>query len=355
MKNLLLLITIAISVVACNTQENPDNDSNKTNSENTTYSGKKIPIRKHKIEYQKFAHYFEAAGELESVNEAFISPEVSGQIVKIAVKEGDKVKKGQLLAKLNTNLIEKNMQEVKTQLDFATTMFKKQEDLWKRNIGSERQYLQAKNNYESLKNKYETLQTQYNMSLIKAPFTGTVENILLKKGELAGPGMMLMQVISLDKLILKAKLSEAYLPSVSKGDIVEVKFPSYKDLIIPAKVYRTGNVINKQNRTFVVEIKLDNTDHRLKPNMLANVVFRDYISDSSLVVPSVLVKHDIQGKYLFIVSKKGSNMIALKKYVETGMSYDSKTEIISGLSAGDVVITDGYNNVSDGSVLNIIK
>ncbi len=355
MKKLLLLITVAVSIVACKTQLSPDDDPSKTNTENTIYSGKKIPVRTLKVEHQEFAHYFEAAGELESVNEAFISPEVSGQVVRIAVKEGDKVKKGQLLAKLNTNLIEKNMQEVKTQLDFASIMFKKQDDLWKRNIGSERQYLQAKNNYESLKNKYETLKAQYNMSLIKAPFTGTVENILLKKGELAGPGMMLMQVISLDKLILKAKLSEAYLAAVSKGYIVEVNFPSYKDLIIPAKVSRTGNVIDKQNRTFIVEIELDNTDHRLKPNMLANVVFKDYLSENSLVVPSVLVKHDIQGKYLFTVSKKGSNMAAAKKYVETGMSYKAKTEITAGLSAGDVVITDGYNNVSDGSILNIIK
>mgnify|MGYP002397947395 CR=1 FL=1 len=378
MKKLILILTVVISVMACNSErtaetitkeiQSKENSIETLNSEiskleqelselkpDSVYTGKKIPVRTLKLQTQDFDHFFEAAGELESVNEAYISPEVSGQIEKIAVQEGDKVKKGQLLAKLNTSLIEKNIEEIKTQLSFAKTMFDKQSELWDKNIGSERQYLEAKNNYESLENKLKTLRSQYNMSVITAPFAGEVEDIILKKGELAGPGVRLMQLVALDKLVVKAKLSESYISSIKEGDKVVVSFPSYSNLEINAIVSRVGNVIDKSNRTFMVEVELNNSDNRLKPNMLANITINDYNAENSIVVPSVLIKHDLSGKYLFSLKKKGNNMIATKKYITPGKSYKSMTEILSGLEAGEIVITDGYNNVSDGSVVNIIK
>lgn len=352
MKKILLLLSIAFVIASCSQDKTAETEQK---AEQTTFSGKKIPVRTALVETSKFSHYFEAAGELESINEAFISPETSGQITDIKVKEGQTVKKGQVLAKLNTSLIEKNIKEVKTSLNFAKVMFEKQSQLWEKNIGSELQYLEAKNNFETLTSRYESLQAQYNMSIIKAPFDGHIEEITLKKGELASPGMGFMQLVDIKKLILKANLSEAYLAAVNKGDVVEVIFPSYPDLKINAEVSRTGNVINKQNRTFVVEVKLNNFENRLKPNMLANVIFNDYTSDNSIVVPSILVKHDMKGKYLFVLTKKEGDNISTKRYVETGRTYKDKTEIISGLKAGETIITDGYNNVSDGSIVNIIK
>lgn len=378
MKKIILIITIVSTMMACNSERTVDtitkeiqskeNSIETLNSEiaklkkelsglqpDSVYTGKKIPVRTLKLQPQDFNHFFEAAGELESINEAYISPEVSGQIEKIVVQEGDKVKKGQLLVKLNTSLIEKNIDEVKTQLSFAKTMFEKQSELWEKKIGSERQYLEAKNNYESLENKLKTLRTQYDMSVITAPFAGEVEDILLKKGELAGPGVRLMQLVALDKLVLKAKLSESYISSIKEGDEVVVSFPSYSNLAINAVVSRVGNVIDKSNRTFMVEVELNNSDNRLKPNMLANITINDYSSKNSIIVPSVLIKHDLSGKYLFVIQKKDNNMIASKKYITPGKSYESKTEILSGLKEGEVIITDGYNNVSDGGVVKIIK
>ena len=376
MKNLVLIIIIGLSVVACE----PARDAETIKKEITekqsnidelyeeivelkkemtelpgdkAYTGKTIPVRTMSASKEKFDHFFEATGEIESVNDAYISPEINGQVVSIDVVEGQKVKKGQRLAKLNTSLIEKNMQEVKTQLDFAKIMYDKQSDLWNRNIGSERQYLEAKNGYESLKNKYETLKTQYEMAIITAPFGGVVEDIMIKKGELAGPGMMLMQLVSLDKLLIKIKLSEAYLPSIKVGNTVEINFPAYPDLQINADISRIGNVINKQNRTFIVEVELRNFDNRLKPNMLVNVTFNDYSDTDNFVVPSILIKKDLKGNYLYIVSKKDNLDIASKMYVVTGKSYKDKTELYSGLETGELIITDGYNNVSDGSVINL--
>jgi len=376
MKNLLLLLIIGISVVACTStrdaetikQEIKEKQSTikeltsqlneleaellKTNG-NTVYSGKKVAIKAMEAKKERFDHFFMATGEMESVNEAFISPEVNGQVVKIAVIEGQKVKKGQLLAKLNTSLIEKNIQEVKTQRTFAKTMYEKQSDLWDRNIGSERQYLEAKNNYESLENRYQTLKTQYDMSVITSPFSGVVEEIMIKEGELAGPGMMLMQIVSLKDLLVKVKLSEVYLSSIKIGETVNITFPSYSNLKMEATISRIGNVISKQNRTFIVEIKLNNSNNELKPNMLVNVLFNDYSGIDNFVVPSILVKKDLKGRYLYLVEKEGENDLASKIYIETGKSYKDKTEVVTGLKAGDLIITDGYNHVSDGSVVNL--
>lgn len=310
-------------------------------------------VRTLKIKPQPFSKYFTATGEIEAINEAFISPEVAGQITKIDVVEGQKVSRGQLLAKLNTSLVEKNIDEVKTQLQLAETLFNKQQELWDQNIGSERQYLEAKTNYESLKNKLGSLQEQYNMSILRSPINGIVEEIMYKRGELASPGMQLMQIVGLEKLKVLAKLSENYLPVIKEGDMVTITFPSFPGLKLEKPISRIGNVINKQNRTFLLEVEIENEEGKLKPNLLANVKINDYNSKSSIVVPSMVIREDLVGSYLYVVEEKGGNLISAKKYIETGKTYEGKTEIVSGLSENDEIITDGYSNVSDGSVIQI--
>lgn len=312
-----------------------------------------IGVRVEKVKKQAFAHYFTAAGELETIHEAFVSPEISGQIVSISVKEGQYVKEGQQMAKLNTSLIEKNIEEVKTQLKLAETIYNRQKELWDKNIGSELQFLEAETNYESLKNKLSTLRVQYDMMIINAPISGVVEEVFQKEGEMAMPGMQLFQLVNLDNLYVSAKLSEAYLSSVKKGDTVVIEFPSYPGYKLKRPVSRLGNVINKQNRTFILQVKVDNADGLLKPNMLANVSINDYNSDSSIVVPSILIREDLTGKYLYVAQNNEGIWLARKKYVEMGITYEDKSEIVSGLKVGDLVIVLGYNNVSDGLELNL--
>ena len=313
----------------------------------------KTSVKTMLVKKQAFSHYFEATGELESVSEAYISPETSGQVTEVNVVEGQKVKKGQKLAKLNTSIIEKNISEVKTKLNLAEIIYNKQKELWSKNIGSERQYLEAKNNYESLQNKLNTLWAQYNMSIIHSPISGYVEKIFLKKGELASPGMQLMQIVNIDELYVTVKLSEAYLSAVHLGDTVEIRFPSFPDLVLKKRIYRISNVVNKQNRTFDVQVKIENPNGELKPNLLANMHFNDYNSAASIVLPSILIKEDMKGSYLFIAEKTGDHWQARKIYVETGISYKDKTEVLSGLTEGQHVITDGYSNVSDGMIVRV--
>ena len=314
-----------------------------------------IKVRIEEASVKPFSEYFEATGEVEARDETYISPEVAGQIVEIYVEEGQRVTKGQLLARLDTEVIEKNIADVKTQLEYAETLYNKQKQLWDQNIGSERQYLDAKNKYETLQHKLATLQAQYNMSLIRSPIKGYVEEISQKKGELATPGVRMMHIVNLDNLKVTAMLSEAHLPTVHQGDTVDITFPTFPGLKLREPVTLVGNVVNKQNRTFKIQVNLKNEDGKLKPNLLANIRINNYNSDDRIVVPSLLIREDMKGSYLYVAEKEGNRMLAKKKYVETGESYRDKTEIISGLNAGEKIITDGYSNVSDGTIISIAK
>jgi len=324
-----------------------DNDDNANNAN-------MIKVRVKEAAIHPFSEFFETTGQVEAKDEAFISPEVSGQIVSIYVVEGQKVKAGQLLAKLDTRIIEKNIAELKTQLEYAETMYNKQKQLWDKKIGSERQYLDIKNQYLSLKNKLAVLQAQYNMSIIHSPINGYIEEIIKKKGELATPGMQMMHIVGLDKLYVTAMISESHLPVVHLGEKVEITFPTFPDLVIKQPITRIGNVVNKQNRTFKIQVVVDNKEGKLKPNLLANIKFNNYNSDNHIVIPSRVIREDMKGSYLYVAQKQDNNVVAKKKYVKVGRSYRNNSEILSGINIGDKVITDGYSNVSDGTILKIV-
>jgi len=309
------------------------------------------PVVLQEVKLVTFKHFFEASGSVEAVNEAFISPEVNGQIMEIYVQEGDRVRKGQLLARLNTEVTEKNIVELKTSLALATEIYERQERLWKQQIGSELQYLEARNNKTSIENRLETIQAQLDMSLIYAPIDGIVEKVNQKKGELAVPGMQLIQLVDLSELYVRADISESFLPSIKSGDTVSLTFPSYPDYEKTLKINRVSNVINKNNRTFEVELRLDNKEEMLKPNMIAIIRVNDFTAENSLVIPSKIIKEDLNGRYIYVAAKEGNERVARKRYVITGRTFGSNTRVIKGLEAGDQIITDGFSRVTDGSLL----
>ena len=301
------------------------------------------------LSFEPFKHYIDVSGSAEAVREAFISPEVGGQIREIYVNEGDYVERGKLLAKLNTEITESSIEELKSGLDLATTVYEKQKRLWEKGIGSEIQYLNAKNNKESLEQKLVTLQAQLDMSLIKSPVSGIVDEIYKKKGELAVPGMQLMQIVNLEEVYINADVPESYLANVNEGEKVKVEFPVYPEMNIETPIYRKGNVINPNNRTFSIQLKISNPDKLLKPNILSVIHINDFSADSALVVPSVLIKQDISGYYVYAVREISGKMIAKKVYIQLGKSYLDKTMVISGLQPGEKIIVQGYTMVSDGS------
>jgi membrane fusion protein (multidrug efflux system) len=312
------------------------------------------PVTVRELSEKPFRHYFQVSGNVEAVDKAYISPEINGQIKQVLVREGEYVKKGQLLAKLNTSITENTIEEVKTQLEMAKTLYDKQKQLWEKNIGSEVQYLQAKNNKEAMENKLLTLEAQLDMAYIKSPIEGIVDVIDIEEGELAMPGFQLMQVVNLNKMKILAEVSEKYLPVIQKGDMVEVSFPTYPEIELNVAVIRTGNVINLGNRTFPVELRINNIEGKLKPNILALLIFLDFNKEDALVVPSIIIKKDIRGEYVYVAREQEGTQHAKKVYITTGRSYNDETLVLEGLNAGDKVIIEGYSLVTDGTEVNVM-
>lgn len=312
-----------------------------------------IPVVIEKLEQTVFNNYFDAGGTVVAAKEAYISPEINGQIQDIYVKEGDRVKKGQVLARLNTEVSDKSIEEIKTSLVLANDIFERQKRLWEQKIGSELQYLEAKNNKASLENRLATLQAQLNMATVTAPIDGIIEKVNQKKGELAAPGVQMIHLVNLNDLLVRADVSERYAAAVKKGDIVVLTFPSFPEFSLNVPVSRIGNVVNKNNRTFEVELKIDNPQEMLKPNMVAVLNINDFSAENSIVVPSKVIKEDLKGKYLYIAEKAGDDYVARKRYITPDRTYYDKTRISMGLSENEILIVEGYNRVNDGAFVKM--
>ena len=308
-----------------------------------------VPVNLKKMAEEPFSHYVELNGKLEAVENAVISPEMNGQIEEILVDEGDRVIKGQMLVKLNTSLTESSMKEVRTSLELAEKVYEKQKGLWDQKIGSELEYLQAKNSRDQARARLATLESQLDMAHITAPFNGIVETIFLKQGEMAAPGVQVLQLVSLDRLKIYVDLSEKYLGSVKKGDEVQIEFPELHNRNMTVPIRRIGNVIDEETRTFRIELKVSNPDGDLKPNMFTIIRVNDFSTPGAMVVPSLIIKQDIKGKYLYVASETNGKMTAFKKYVETGLSYHDQTMVTKGIGDGDLVIVKGYSQVSGGA------
>ncbi|MCK5055989.1 MAG: efflux RND transporter periplasmic adaptor subunit [Candidatus Aminicenantes bacterium] len=343
MKKLSVIFVLISVLTACKPAEN-----NKLSPGSNPGNESRIIVEAKKIEYVKFEHFFSVNGSVEAIKEAFISPEISGQIKTVHVSEGDRVKKDQLLISLNSDVTEHGITEIKTSLKLAKTVFEKRKGLWDKKIGSEIQFLQAQTNKESLENKLKTLEARLEKTKIKAPIAGIVDQISKKQGELAIPGSLLIRVIDLRKVYANADVSEAYLSKIHKGDPVFVTFPSYPELGINASILRVANVVNPQNRTFQIKIKINNENEKLKPNIIAVIKIKDFSAESAFVVPSIIIKKDFKGTYLYVVERGDVKLTARKIHVETGMSEKGNTMITKGLEPGLEVITGGYNLVKNG-------
>jgi membrane fusion protein (multidrug efflux system) len=314
-----------------------------------------LPVEIKEMNPEYFARYFEVTGVMEAMNDAFISPEINGQIQTIAVDRGSWVRKGDLILKLNTDVTQKTMEEVETSLELAKSVFTKQEELWKQNIGSELQYLEAKNGMESLEARLATLQQQLEMARVTAPFSGIIDDIMVEEGELASPGIPLVHLVNLSEMRVSANVSESYLSSVNPGDQVELRFPAYPDMSMKAGVTRLGKVIDPQTRTFVLEVEMKNPGEKLKPNMLTSVRIQDYRNEQAMVVPSFILRQDFNGTFLFKAMEENGVSRARKTYVKPGITVQDQTQITEGLSSGDLVVTKGFNLVSDGTPLRIVQ
>jgi RND family efflux transporter MFP subunit len=303
---------------------------------------------------QPFEHKFEVRASVASRKNVLVSAETSGRIENIHVREGDQVKKGQMLITLDASILENSVEELETQLDLATILYEKRDRLWKQSIGSEIQYLEAKNNMETLQRKLETANSQLRQARRRAPFNGVVDNIDAILGELALLGSPMIRILSVDEMHLEADVSEKYLGGLKKGDSVDLYFSSF-DAEISSVIKSVGNVINPQNRTFPIEITLPNSEIPYKPNLVATVKIRDYYREDALVIPSDLIQSDNQGNYVYTVDTGSEEPKAKKIHISSGRSYQAKTEVLQGLQAGTVIIDAGHREVTDGALVQVAE
>lgn len=346
MRYSLLTITAAIVLTSCGGGESSEqvasNDSTSS-AENTTV------ITAMQLARKDFSHYFTVQGLVEADQNAQLFPEAPGKITSILVKEGDKVSKGQALMTIDSKIVTYQINELKSRLQLAKLVYEKQESLWSQEIGSEIQYLEAKNNYEVLENNVETLEAQKSLYLMSAPFSGEVDEINPKIGEMANPAMPAFRLINMKSVYIKADITERYLGQIKAGDVAVAAFPSM-DHEVETKIGRIGNFINPNNRTFKITLDLPNSENVLRPNLLAEISIRDYASDSAVVIPAALIQMTQTGQEFVYTVVNG---VAKKVEIKTGLTYQSNVEITEGLIGTEMLIERGARSVKDGDKVAI--
>jgi len=306
------------------------------------------------IQKQNFNHYIEAQGTTYSDDNVRVTTDMGGLVNHIAVDEGQYVQKGATLIQIDNSIILNQIAELETAIALAEEVYNKRKRLWDQNIGSEIEYLQAKNNFESLINKKATAQTQLSKTTIKAPISGYVDAINLKLGEMASPGMPACQLVNNKNMEVRVDLPEIYLGSVKKGTNILVEIASL-GLETEAKIKSIGQTVSTYNRTFQVIATINNEDNQIKPNMLAKVKLSDDAIDDALVIPTRLLQEASKGYFVFTVDKDSTSnhYVAHKKYIKVGDSYGGNIVVLDGIKNGDVIIDKGFRTVLEGQIVNI--
>lgn len=313
---------------------------------------KTISVQLTDAKEESFSHFIEVQGKVDGEDNIGVSAQMPGVVTAIYVKEGDRVQKGQVLAQIESSALQQQYESAKTQLEFATNVFNKQKALWDQQIGSEIQFLQAKTTKESAEKSVAAIREQLEMSKIKAPINGSIEEVNLKLGQMAQPGMPAIRVVSFSTVKVIADIAEAYASKVKPGAKVIVAIPDLGKEI-EAKVDFTSKYINPVNRTFLTEIRLKPGQNDFRANMIARVKINDYTNEKAIVVPVSVVRDATEGKYIYVAENVNGKMQAKRRVVEVGQTYNGMAEIIKGLKPGDKIITAGYNNLVDGQPLKV--
>lgn len=304
-----------------------------------------------------FNHYLELQGSVDTDQNIVVTPQMGGILERVYVKEGQKVRKGQLLAKVDDGGMGQQIAQLEVQAALAKTTFERQQRLWDQKIGSEIQLLQAKSNYEAQQKAIASMRQQVAKANITAPFSGTIDDIITEQGSVVNPGQtQILRIVSLDNMHIKTDIPETYLGSVVNGKTVEVLFPVLGKTIT-SKISQTGDFINPDNRTFNAEIEVPNKEKTIKPNLTARLKINDYTNENAILVPQSIISENAEGEqYVYVLENKQDDKAKAKRvFIETGKSQNGKIEILKGLSAGDDIIEEGARSVKDGQTVKIIK
>lgn len=331
-------------------------------SEGTTEEKETIfkPLVKiEKAESKRFVHQIRVQGNVETDQDITLSAEMGGLITSIDVKEGQKVQKGQVIAQVDASILASNMQELKTQLEYAEYMLDKQEQLAAKGVGSEFDLETAKNRVNSLKASMNSLSTQTGKATIKAPFTGFIDQVFARKGQMTGPSAPLVRLVNNSNVDIIASISEKHYAKVKEGTEINVSFPNYTDTSVTLKVNHVGNYIEPTNRTFRIKASITNNDYFL-PNMLAEVAITDLDVANGLVIPSRAVLKDQENNdYVYVAAKyKKEGDVQLyqvkKVVIDVIEQYQGESLIKpNGIKEGSTVVVEGARGVSNDEIVRI--
>lgn len=318
----------------------------------------KIPlITTFSAEQTKFEHFVELQGSVDTKKNLVIYPEYSGILTQVYVKEGQKVVNGQILAKIDDGGLSQQLSQLEIQADLAKTTFERQKRLWDQNIGSEIQYLQAKSNYEAQEKAVQQLEQQVARTIVKAPFSGTIDDVITEQGSVVAPGQsQLFRIVNLEDMYIETDVPESYITNVTEGKLVEVEFPVLGKKL-DAKVRQAGSFINPANRTFKVEVGIPNSDKHIKPNLTAKLRINDYTNENAILIPLSIISENARGEqYVYTITDKSDSMATAKRaIIKTGKTQGDFIEVLSGLNSTDEIIKEGARSVKDGQQVKIIR
>jgi membrane fusion protein (multidrug efflux system) len=320
---------------------------------------RKVPlITTFVVKEEVFDHYLEIQGNVTTKDLLVIYPEFSGILTHVYIKEGQWVKKGQVLGKIDDGGLSQQLAQLNVQVELAKTTFERQQRLWDQKIGSEMQYLQAKSNYEAQTLAIGQLEQQVSKTIITAPFSGTIDDVLTEQGSVVLPGQTpLMRIVNLNNMYIVTDVPEKYVSNITTNKRVEVEFPVLGKKI-DSKVRQVGSFINPSNRTFKVEVAIPNKEKSIKPNLTAKLRINDYSNPKALLIPqSIISENAIGEQYIYVIKNKTNNSegIAEKVVIETSLTQGDVIEVISGLEPGMEIIQEGARSVNDGQKVKIIN
>ena len=303
---------------------------------------------------ENISRFVEIQSVVEADDAVMASSETGGRITKMSVREGQNVRKGQLIATVDMEAVNKQLSELQTALSLAEDVFQRQSKLWEQNIGSEIQYLQAKNNKERIEKSMETARFQMTKANVYAPISGVVDMSMKEAGEVAGPGEPIVKIMNTYKVKVVADVPERYLPVVKRGQTVEVHFPAVNE-DRTLKISSVGRTINPANRTFEAEVELLNKNGIFKPNLMAIMKLKDFEAKDAVAIPLVLVQQEVSGKdYVYIKADGSNGAFAKKVYVELGERSEGNVIVTEGLNIGDQIVVEGGRGLAENELIEIM-
>ena len=314
-------------------------------------------ISKFNVIEKEFTTYVELQANLKSRKNVVILSEFQGALKNLFVREGQLVKKGELLAEINDSGLKEQLDQMLIQANYTKDNFDRVKRLWEKNIGSEMQFLKAKSDFETNNKMVEQIRDQLSKTKIYAPFDGEIDEIISNLGSNLVPGSPILRVVNLDIIYAEAQVPEKYVSSIELGTEALVSIPLLNKEVT-SKIVQSGNFINPNNRTFRVEAPVENKDKRIKQNLNARIKIKNYSNIKALVVPLRVIREDASGRpfiYKLVETDKKDILLTVKIFVETGANNDEEIEITKGLSIGDIIVLEGANNVEDNQRVRVIE